>query len=64
VKAGTTKPAEKRMSDKVTIMCPAHLWPLIRHAAERRLQTPTEFVRQSIVTRLLDDGIDPSNPHV
>jgi hypothetical protein len=55
---------KKRLPRKITICAPNHLFPLIENAAGRRLMTASEFIRQSVIDRLIADGLDPSSDGV
>jgi predicted HicB family RNase H-like nuclease len=52
------KPDQKRFSDKFVVRCPPRLSPMIDRAAERRCMVPSEYIRQSIVERLISDGFE------
>jgi hypothetical protein len=48
------KTDEMRFTEKLVVRHPARLSPMIHRAAERRCMTASEYVRQSIVERLMD----------
>jgi hypothetical protein len=50
------KPDANKFTEELRVRCPRHLSPLIERAAERRCQKPSEFIRMSIVERLMADG--------
>jgi hypothetical protein len=49
-----------RFTDSLRIRCPASLPIAIDLAAAKNLQTPSEYVRRSVIDRLRTDGIDPA----
>ena len=52
------KPPEKRFSATLQLRAPPRLFPLIDKAADARVMTASEYVRQAIVERLKADGIE------
>ena len=50
------------LSVRYEVMFREVLPPAIQRAAERALMTPAEYVRRSVIDRLLSDGIDLHQP--
>ncbi len=50
------KPDDKKFSEEIRVRCPSRMAPMIDRAAERRCMKPSEFIRMSIVERLMADG--------
>ncbi len=48
-----------RFTNNLRIRCPASLPPAIDKAAAKNLMTSAEYIRQSVLSRLRQDGIDP-----
>lgn len=51
---------ELRFTDSLRIRCPASLPDAIVRAAAKKLMTPSEYVRRSVIDQLKVDGIDAS----
>ncbi len=51
------KTIDSRFSGRVEIRCPPALPRAIQEAAQRQMMTPTEYVRRSIIDRLVADGV-------
>jgi hypothetical protein len=49
-----------RFTDSLRVRCPPSLPTAIDKAAAKRLMSPSEYVRRSIIDRLKADGIDPA----
>lgn len=45
----------------LALLIPSSLRVALDVAAARRFQTPSEFVRQSIVEKMRADGVEPTN---
>jgi hypothetical protein len=52
------KSDERRFSEEIRVRCPSRMTPMIDRAAERRCMKPSEFIRMSIVERLMADGFN------
>ncbi|UGX96762.1 hypothetical protein G6321_00017110 [Bradyrhizobium barranii subsp. barranii] len=50
------------LTERYEVMFPAVLPHAIQVAAERALMTPAEYVRRSVIDKLLSDGIDLRRP--
>jgi hypothetical protein len=49
-----------RFTDNLRVRCPPSLPVAIDKAASRHLTTSSEYIRRSVIDRLVADGIDPA----
>lgn len=49
-----------RFDARMIVRCPQSLPRAIDQAAARRLMSPSEYIRRSIIDRLSADGFDPA----
>jgi hypothetical protein len=50
-----------RFTDRMFVRCPPSLPAAIDKAASRHLMTASEYIRRSVIDRLVAEGIDPSH---
>lgn len=55
--SGTNSESRSRFPSVINVRCPATLPDIIERTAQRRLMTPSEYVRQSLFDRLKADGV-------
>jgi hypothetical protein len=53
-----------RFTDSLRVRCPPSLPVAIDKAASRHLTTSSEYIRRSVIDRLVADGIDPSKANI
>jgi len=53
-----------RFTDSLRVRCPPSLPAAIDKAACRHLTTSSEYIRRSVIDRLVADGIDPAQTAV
>ncbi len=55
--SGLNPDSRSRFPRRIEVRCPATLPDVIERTAQRRLMTPSEYIRQSLFERLKADGV-------